>query len=64
MELFQNVVQDCNLLNLGFSGAWFTWERGNFTNNNIHERLDRGFANEASLSCFPKWSICHLAHYF
>lgn len=47
MELFRSVVQDCNLSNLGFSRAWYTWVRGNFANNNIREWLDDGSANES-----------------
>ncbi|MBA0562748.1 hypothetical protein Golob_007771, partial [Gossypium lobatum] len=28
MEAFRIVHQDCDLLNLGFKGKWYTWERG------------------------------------
>ncbi|KAA3488219.1 reverse transcriptase [Gossypium australe] len=44
----------------GYSGVWFTWERGNFVETNIKERLDRGVANEKWKSLFPIGSIHHL----
>ncbi|MBA0698767.1 hypothetical protein Goari_000459 [Gossypium aridum] len=46
MEVFRKTLEDCSLSDLGFIGNWFTWERGNFPENNIQERLDRGEANE------------------
>lgn len=62
MEKFRRVVLDCDLTDLGFSRAWYTWERGNFSSNNIRERLDRGFANDAWMICFPNWNLQHLTH--
>lgn len=35
MESFRQIVQECDLVDLGYSGPWYTWERGNFTVNNI-----------------------------
>ncbi|KAA3488997.1 reverse transcriptase [Gossypium australe] len=46
MESFREVLEECQLEDIGYSGAWFTWERGNFAETNIRERLDRGVANE------------------
>ncbi|KAA3487680.1 reverse transcriptase [Gossypium australe] len=45
MEAFRKVLEDCKLADLGFSGQWYTWERGRLANNNIREGLDRGVAN-------------------
>ncbi|KAA3453673.1 reverse transcriptase [Gossypium australe] len=42
MEEFRQVLEDCQLADLGYSGNWFTWERGNLPETNIQERLDRG----------------------
>jgi hypothetical protein len=40
MRKFQDCVQQCNLLDLGFHGPRYTWEgRG------IEERLDRALCN-------------------
>lgn len=30
MKAFHTVLKDCNLMDLGFSGNWFTWERRNY----------------------------------
>ncbi|KAA3465124.1 Exo_endo_phos domain-containing protein [Gossypium australe] len=48
MKTYRKVLEDCELADLGFSGQWYTWERGRLVSNNIRERLDRGVAN-------PKW---------
>ncbi|KAK8341636.1 hypothetical protein V6Z12_A08G179200 [Gossypium hirsutum] len=37
MENFRIVLVDCELLDVGFSGNWFTWERGNLPETNIRE---------------------------
>ncbi|KAA3465353.1 reverse transcriptase [Gossypium australe] len=41
MESFREVLEECRLEDIGYSGVWFTWERGNFAETNIRERLDR-----------------------
>ncbi|MBA0818435.1 hypothetical protein Gohar_021253 [Gossypium harknessii] len=46
MEAFRKVLEDCSLVDVGYSGNWFTWERGNLPETNIQERLDRGVATE------------------
>ncbi|XP_016676453.1 uncharacterized protein [Gossypium hirsutum] len=48
MTAFREVLEECEINNLGFFGQWFTWEMGRLMTNNIRERLDRGVAN-------PKW---------
>ncbi|KAA3475505.1 reverse transcriptase [Gossypium australe] len=42
MEAFRDTLED-QLVDIGFSGTWFTWERGNLPETNIRERLDRGW---------------------
>lgn len=46
MKVFRNALEDCRLMDVGYSGKWFTWERRNLPETNIRERLDRGMANE------------------
>lgn len=53
MEAFRRALEDCNLMDIGFSGNWFTWERGNLPETNIQERLDRGVATDSWLALFP-----------
>ncbi|KAA3468220.1 reverse transcriptase [Gossypium australe] len=43
MVAFREALEDCQLMDLGFQGPWFTWERGNLPETNIRERLDRGW---------------------
>lgn len=43
MVAFREALDDCELNDLRFTGQWFTWERGRLKENNIRERLDRGW---------------------
>lgn len=49
---------------LGFSRAWFTWERGRTVERNIKERIDRGVANDGWFQQFPQYSLRYLPHSF
>ncbi|KAA3483658.1 reverse transcriptase [Gossypium australe] len=62
MEAFHNTLEDYQLIDVGYSENWFTWERGNFLETNIRERLDRGLTNMNWMSMFPKANIQHLVH--
>ncbi|KAA3486163.1 reverse transcriptase [Gossypium australe] len=61
---FRMALEDCNLFDLGFTGRWFTWERGRFQATNIKERLDRGVASPTWMDIFPNHKIEHLTHSF
>ncbi|MBA0820419.1 hypothetical protein Gohar_022114, partial [Gossypium harknessii] len=41
IEAFRMALDDCHLVDMGYSGNWFTWERGKLPNTNIRDRLDR-----------------------
>ncbi|KAA3466249.1 reverse transcriptase [Gossypium australe] len=60
MEIFRETLAKCQLADIGFSGASFTWERGNLLETNIRERLDRGLANDERISLFPLGRVQHL----
>ncbi|KAA3457985.1 reverse transcriptase [Gossypium australe] len=62
MEAFRDTLEECQLMDIGYSGVWFTWERGNLPETNIRERLDRWVANEAWLLLFPMRNIQYLPH--
>ncbi|XP_017635590.1 uncharacterized protein LOC108477569 [Gossypium arboreum] len=64
MEVFRKVLEDCNLVDVGFTGNWFTWEIGNLPSTNIQERLDRRVATEEWLALFPEFQLQHLPHTF
>jgi hypothetical protein len=49
MEEFRNVLQDCNLSDLGFAGLPYTYDNGQYGVANVRVRLDRVVAN-------PEWS--------
>jgi hypothetical protein len=55
MQAFRDVLNDCNLEDMGYSGDIFTWRRGR-----IRERLDRALVNEACLTMHPDASLQHL----
>ncbi|KAK5833859.1 hypothetical protein PVK06_017724 [Gossypium arboreum] len=56
MKAFRGVLEECQLLDVGYYGSWFTWERGNL--------LDIGVANVEWMNLFPNMSIQHLPHSF
>ncbi|KAA3462270.1 reverse transcriptase [Gossypium australe] len=64
MDLFRRTLEECQLIDVGYSGRWFTWERGNLPKMNIRERLDRGVANARWVSMFPEVKVQHLVHSF
>ncbi|KAK5812499.1 hypothetical protein PVK06_027930 [Gossypium arboreum] len=57
MEALRAALEECQLMDVGFSCVWFTWERGNSAVTNIQERLDRRVVNEAWFSAFPHAQI-------
>ncbi|KAA3459022.1 reverse transcriptase [Gossypium australe] len=64
MEDFRRTLEDCFLEDIGFSGPWFTWERGQILEQNIRERIDRCVATESWSQTFPNYSLRHLPHSF
>lgn len=50
---FVETLSECNLMDLGFTGDKYTWEKFRGTNNWIQERLDRGVATQAWCALFP-----------
>ncbi|XP_017648047.1 uncharacterized protein LOC108488269 [Gossypium arboreum] len=62
MEAFREVLNECQLMDVGYMGVWFTCEGGNLPETNIKERLNRGVANEKWMQLFPNGTIHHLTH--
>lgn len=56
MEAFREVLNDRQLVDLGYFGPWFTWEKRNLKATNIRERLD------SLLGLFLKVKIWYLPH--
>jgi hypothetical protein len=57
MQKFCDVLTDCNLEDIGFSGDPFTWRCGK-----IKERLDRCLANSSWNVMHPGASVQHLSY--
>ncbi|KAG5521808.1 hypothetical protein RHGRI_034138 [Rhododendron griersonianum] len=57
---FQNFVNDCGLVDLGFSGYPFTWRNNRSGNNYVQERLDRVLATPSWCLLFAQASVTHL----
>ncbi|KAL2899415.1 hypothetical protein RDABS01_024497 [Bienertia sinuspersici] len=60
MENFRQVVDECSLRDLGYSGNIFTWRRGNSPATIIRERLDRFMATPLWCSLFPEATVVNL----
>lgn len=68
MEGFVQTVGACGLLDLGFVGNQFTWERSRGKYNWVQEQLDRGLANQAWRDLFPAakvkvWDVSTSDHF-
>ena len=61
---FKSCMDDCNFLDLGFSGPKFTWSNRRQISDLILERIDRCFANPAWRTLYPEASVTHLPRVF
>lgn len=52
LQNFHNALADCNLIDMGYRGDLFTWQRGR-----IRERLDRGVCNPSWSNLFPNAQV-------
>ena len=59
-NLFNNCLNACSMIDLGFHGPHFTWSNLREVRYLIQERLDRGFANALWRKAFPEASVHHL----
>lgn len=56
---FREVVDECTLNDLGYSGNQFTWCNNRGSTQCIFERLYRGLANLQWCSLFPRAQVKH-----
>lgn len=52
---FRNCIEDCGLIDMGYSGPPFTWMRGR-----LKERLDRVLCNSSWQTLFPSSTVTHV----
>ncbi|XP_074327490.1 uncharacterized protein LOC141665403 [Apium graveolens] len=57
LDGFSEAVSDCGLVDLGFTGEKYTWQRSRETYRWIQERLDMGMANKSWIDLFPNAEV-------
>ena len=57
MEQFREVLDECNLLDLGFSRNKFTWSRTYLNGGMVWERLDPAVCTAEWYDLFPSTSV-------
>ena len=60
MQAFQDVIDECSFMDLGFIGPKFKWRRHYTDGHSIWERLDCGLATNPWFLRFPVTRIHHL----
>lgn len=56
-------MDNCALIELGFSGPKFTWNNKRVGAANIKERLDRAVANSSWINRFNKVQVTHFSYF-
>lgn len=57
---FREVLDDCNLWDLGCTGGLFTWCNRRQSGNQVHLRLDRFIANSTFCDLFENYQVTNL----
>ncbi|XP_075660821.1 uncharacterized protein LOC142630676 [Castanea sativa] len=57
---FQECLDTCRLIDIGFSGSRFTWSNHRLLTDLIQERIDRVFVNAKWNSIYPEANVKHL----
>ena len=57
---FQECLNLCGMMDMGFSGARYTWSNLREVTENIQERLDLSFCNASWRQMYPEASVKHM----
>lgn len=57
---FQDCLNNCGMIDLGFSSPWFTWTNWQLLPHLVQERIDRAFINADWNILYPEACIKHL----
>lgn len=60
MEAFRSMLEECHMMDMGYSRPWYTWSHGKFMETRVRERLDRCVACADWVSLFPNVVGQHL----
>jgi hypothetical protein len=63
INLFDDTLNNCNLVDLGYHGDIYTWTNNQMNETHIKERLDRFCATTNWISMFPRTNNYHLLNY-
>ena len=60
MQMFREVLDECELMDLGFKGFPFTWSKHFRDGFSVWERLDRAVASHEWFIEFPGTRVTHI----
>ena len=63
MNAFRNIVKNCGLFDLGFSGPAYTWTNKRFSSKPTYERLDRCLVNSDWCDLYPVSNVYNMPIY-
>ena len=58
--LFKEYLDNCGMIDIGFSGPRFTWTNKREVQALIQERIDRFFVNASWCILYPEAKVVHL----